>query len=229
MLINRRNAMMAGGLSAKSYVQDGLVAMWDGIENAGWGVHDPNATVWQDLSGNNHNLELKNGAHFDVNSLITANRNSVSALLNYRLPWATIEVCAFYDASRNSSSMVCFGNSTDDARILVCAPVEIQTYNRNYFVRFSKAVPAKSTWAGVHDGTSHVGYVNGKVPDGQVLDNSWGTRNGNFGLSGTSNYSNYNFVGNYYCVRLHSRALTAAEVAANYAVDKARFNLPDAT
>jgi hypothetical protein len=35
--------------TAKDYIQDGLVAMWDGIENAGWGVHDPNATVWKDL------------------------------------------------------------------------------------------------------------------------------------------------------------------------------------
>ena len=30
-------------------------------------------------------------------------------------------------------------------------------------------------------------------------------------------------------IRFYSRALAAAEVAANYAVDKARFNLPDAT
>ena len=29
-----------------------------------------------------------------------------------------------------------------------------------------------------------------------------------------------------YCVRLYSRALTADEVAHNYAVDKERFNLP---
>jgi hypothetical protein len=28
------------------------------------------------------------------------------------------------------------------------------------------------------------------------------------------------------CIRIYSRALTAAEIAANYAIDKARFNLP---
>ena len=38
--------------TARDYVQDGLIAMWDGIENAGWGTHDPNATVWKDLAGN---------------------------------------------------------------------------------------------------------------------------------------------------------------------------------
>jgi hypothetical protein len=29
-----------------------------------------------------------------------------------------------------------------------------------------------------------------------------------------------------YCTRIYSRALTSAEIAANYAIDKARFNLP---
>ena len=29
-----------------------------------------------------------------------------------------------------------------------------------------------------------------------------------------------------HCIRLYSRALTADEIAANYAIDKARFNLP---
>jgi hypothetical protein len=37
--------------TAKLYIQDGLVAMWDGIENTGWGTHDANATVWKDLVG----------------------------------------------------------------------------------------------------------------------------------------------------------------------------------
>ena len=33
----------AAGPTARCYVQNGLIAQWDGIENAGWGVHDPNA------------------------------------------------------------------------------------------------------------------------------------------------------------------------------------------
>lgn len=30
--------------TAVSYIQEGLVAQWDGIENAGPRMHDPNAT-----------------------------------------------------------------------------------------------------------------------------------------------------------------------------------------
>ena len=33
------------------YITDGLVAWWDGIWNAGLGVHDSNATVWRDIIG----------------------------------------------------------------------------------------------------------------------------------------------------------------------------------
>jgi hypothetical protein len=36
-------------ITTKHYVQDSLVAMWDGIENVSRGVHDPNITNWTDV------------------------------------------------------------------------------------------------------------------------------------------------------------------------------------
>ena len=42
-------AVVAGAavadVTAQSYVQSGLIAHWDGIENAGYGVHDATATA----------------------------------------------------------------------------------------------------------------------------------------------------------------------------------------
>lgn len=68
----RMMASIGGGAkkkpTARDYVQDGLVAMWDGIENAGWGVHDPNATVWTDLV-NGMGITLIKQAMFSENSL----------------------------------------------------------------------------------------------------------------------------------------------------------------
>ena len=59
MLIAARNAMLAeGDLSAKSYVQDGLVAMWDCLENVGFGQFDQSATTWVDLSGNGYDMSM---------------------------------------------------------------------------------------------------------------------------------------------------------------------------
>lgn len=226
MAAARNGIAAAKSLSAKSYVQGGLIAMWDGIENAGWGVHDMEATTWKDLTGNGYDLELRNSAHFDINSLVTAERNKVSALLDRTLSYRSIEVCGFADESRNSSALVCFGNYLDSGIMFACKLNAIQTYNGNYQIIFTNPVSARSTWSGTHDGSTHVAYVNGDVAVGTMSTNNWSSRAGTFGLSGSSNYSIYNFVGNYYCVRLYSRAITAAEVAANYAVDKARFNLP---
>ncbi|MBQ6102403.1 MAG: hypothetical protein IJL06_01905, partial [Kiritimatiellae bacterium] len=39
-------------LTSRSYVQKGLVACYDGIDNAGTGLHDAAAATWADLSGN---------------------------------------------------------------------------------------------------------------------------------------------------------------------------------
>ena len=38
------------------YVTDGLIAMWDAEWNVGYGVHDPESSVWFDLVGSNHML-----------------------------------------------------------------------------------------------------------------------------------------------------------------------------
>jgi hypothetical protein len=58
------------------------------------------------------------------------------------------------------------------------------------------------------------------------------TYKGTFGVTGISGVcainprADYPFVGEVCALRLYSRALTADEIAHNYAVDKERFNLP---
>lgn len=37
-------------IAARLYVQDGLVGLWDGIENNGWGEHAGSASAWKDLT-----------------------------------------------------------------------------------------------------------------------------------------------------------------------------------
>ena len=46
-------AAPAATYTSASYVQDGLIAQWDAIDNAGTGVHDPTTNVWKDLKGHN--------------------------------------------------------------------------------------------------------------------------------------------------------------------------------
>ena len=75
------------------------------------------------------------------------------------------------------------------------------------------------------------------LADGVALalspDGAWGGSNNLrgicvFGRSANDAYGSngYPVRGACHCLRLYNRQLTDAEVAANYAVDKARFNLP---
>ena len=46
------------GWTAYSYVQKGLKASYDGIDNTGTGVHDASSAIWKDLTGNGYDGTL---------------------------------------------------------------------------------------------------------------------------------------------------------------------------
>ncbi len=54
-------AATATTLPATAYAQEGLVVQYDGLENAGPGVHADGITAWKDLTGNGHDLPLDTG------------------------------------------------------------------------------------------------------------------------------------------------------------------------
>jgi hypothetical protein len=108
--------------------------------------------------------------------------------------------------------------------MMCCGANSIQALNGAHVVTVATSADTR-TWAATYDGANVSPYIDGEAAIGTTTTNNWSYRTGSFGLSGSSNYSSYNFVGNYYCIRLYNRALTAAEVAANYAIDAARFGL----
>ena len=65
-IASRQNLWKSTSITAKNYVKSGLIALWDGIENAGWGVHNASATTWKDLVGS-YNL-INNGCTVTQNS-----------------------------------------------------------------------------------------------------------------------------------------------------------------
>ena len=82
--------------TAKDYIQDGLVAMWDGIENAGPGKHDDKATVWVDISGNGYDLtSLLSGGWVDGNARLASKSASGTASTIPLNDILTISVCCY--------------------------------------------------------------------------------------------------------------------------------------
>ena len=237
MLINRRNALTAGGkLSAKSYVQDGLVAMWDGIENAGWGVHDAAATTWKDLVGNKILSLTSNGSWGD--DCLVCNGQSRGAYGDNLTSDAPVAVEAVFktDASPSSWRIIWHQSAWRSGNTVARCFV----FSNVYFILSSvsgRIVSPPSDFANPksisvkYDGMAAIdAHVNGSSVAVSPSNSSWFASDGGYVFTlggGTSN--TYAIACRIYSLRLYSRALTADEIAANCAVDKARFSLPDAT
>jgi len=235
MMIAARNSFLMGRAGPtpwqNPYVTDGLVAMWDGEWNAGGGVHDANATVWADLIGT-HNLTVNSGATWSTNGLSTTTR--IAGGLAYSSAYISstigaIEACYDMRADSDNSQgrgLVCNTN----ARSLMSRGVD-GLRSRGEASVMTPFVTSRllSRWSGsVVYATSFSAdklYFGGVEQTTESAPGNWNLPN--YIRIGSNSATNTNLcaIGTCHCIRLYSRALTAAEVAANYAIDAARFGL----
>ena len=222
-------ASTGGGLSAKSYVQDGLVAMWDGIENDGWGKHDPNATVWKDLIGD-CDLTSQNliTYHVETDSFrwdrgATFGNTSATQIYDIITSGGAYSIEVVYKISSTDNQNGSLFGISDSRSFWMFANLNV-TIQSDRFDTFTAA-----------------NFGSGKLNEKLALSFSNGSVFGNGTLIGTTARSitrrtgssvfqigrlpgfGAGMVGNHYSVRVYSRALTAAEIAHNFGVDKARF------
>ena len=217
--------------TARDYIQDGLVAMWDGIENAGWGVHDANATVWKDLSGNGYHLPLTTNATVEDDAMRMVASNPANyglgrvSISGSKSSWM-VEVCLTYRQYGSGSKI-----------ILCVGPI---TVNNNYPIlcaKASKNFEWSYEWNNIVEvftdgrkltltGYRNIGCVNAIQATKSSTD-TWGCTENIVCVAGDSRGSGYALLGcSIHSVRLYSRALTAEEIEHNYKIDKERFNLP---
>lgn len=248
-----------GGGWQNPYVTDGLVAMWDGIWNAGPGVHDNTITDWVDLSGNNKSF------HADAPVWSDAFCSSDGT-------FASCFHCATAEGAQWFFDLLATGVYTVE---FVMERFEVHgngpyftcgfdnTYTPGLFTRYAGATETNAgfyTWMKggnnsnlLLDGT---GYLNTKLYDVCCAGDScqlflhgegkssnvvlpWQTSinidtSGNKGnlfryamfCRGDGYAAGSSKSSRLYRLAIYSRALTAADVAANYAIDQARFNLP---
>lgn len=260
MMIGARTAAWAkSGYTAKDYVQDGLVAMWDGIENAGWGIHDPNATMWKDLVGGNdltliESRTAENVGHWTdksyfsplkakgTNGNIFVRHGEISQAFvdcanSARL---TAEVCykTLDEYSNNPGFFRAYESSPLQEVILVWAyqfsfrgvawndnaTRGVLNLTKGKFSSSSYRSYGLDSYAEAYNSASGISQAKTAVTsssspsmstDGYVLINCV-----------TGDIHPDSLQGDMYCTRLYNRLLSDAEIAANYAIDKARFDLP---
>ena len=221
--------------SSADYVQDGLVVQWDGIDNAGTGVHNPNAAVWKNLASANgaYDLTLTNSASWNAEgrALVV---NGVSAVADGVTPeYKTIEVVC---KRTSSSGRMMFHSGLNTRFVIFDADSGNQ---RAYFSGDTKddhSVTTKYIYQPYY--SSEINFIAGRYDDnGKVTDvfkdanqredgargNSWGTGTG-ITIGGRLNTSNpYLWYGEVYAIRLYNRRLTKAELARNHRIDCKRF------
>lgn len=210
--------------SARDYVQDGLIAMWDGIENAGWGIHDPNATTWIDLIGGliaSSIAPSQVGADFMLSDGI--HRCYLPSLPS--MEKFTIEMVVS-DIKRKVSWFSVWAASNDNNSIGWPNPSST-TINWKYFSNRPGVSFDGGTLTALADGTTSGRLiVNGQSSSSSVSGShlSWGTSS----LQWSNPWGTNRGTLRNHCIRLYSRALTAEEIQHNHKIDSIRFGLPGA-
>lgn len=218
------------------YVTDGLVAMWDGEWNAGSGKHDASATTWKDIVSG-VSFALTNATWGSSALLLRSNvygfldATGTTTTFGAIQGGGTMEICALANSYMQSSTLL---KSTADVSFNFNASNRINFRNSNAPQSrgsFLLADTLRTISCVYGSGTSIEGiYANGVASSFDGTNNTGGYAAGGTLLgcrsSSSSSLSPTRFCDlDIYGIRLYSRALTAAEVAFNYAIDQRRFNI----
>ena len=230
------------------YVTNGLIAMWDGEDNQGTGVHDASATNWVDITGNHAPMAFRADPTVNARSYYVGagggcvkSAADIAAALNANA--ATVEiVCNIRSMVDNASLFACVdgdsGNRIAWVRtstvsgmkgIVAVAEYKSTTFYEPY-PKFDTAVNAVRSYTFTYsaddcrvykDGSSTVGAsVVNKGVSGNIATAAFsvGQR-----ISQNGGFSAATSDMDVYCVRVYDRILTAEEIAANHAQDVKRF------
>jgi hypothetical protein len=236
-MLGARGAIMSASAWKNPYITDGLIAMWDGEWNAGGGKHDATATEWKELiSGVGYSVGSRKftslGLSWENTSTLTLTPDSIKGD-SFFLGEKTIEFIGSVSATtyysiglRGQSPVGCaqngYGTSPNK-----CYNTNIEAYDVVAWIMFS-TYETNGSFSNVNHRTSLV-IQNGKVTpyyngvpilyQRSITIPSYTTGFSSFIWSGAPDCIAM-------CIRIYNRALTESEIAQNYAIDKARFNLP---
>lgn len=228
-----RSALGGKSEAAKSgwqnpYVSDGLVAMWDGIENAGWGVHDGSIQVWKDLVGG-FDLTIGTASSWETNSLYVAQAVPKGAAFREevfdRLTVKTIEVCFQVETGPSQAWIICINGSVSSGGTALCMILRTSAGEgimRNATVSTPWQRDNKANTIAV---MADRGFVNAVDLGTRAYPNTFNNPDCFclFGRNGSTTYQPS--TGRIYRCAIYNRPLTANEIQANYQVDKRRFGL----
>ncbi|MCQ2395025.1 MAG: hypothetical protein MJ249_12140 [Kiritimatiellae bacterium] len=222
-------------VTASTYIQNGLIAQWDGIDNAGTGTHDSAATAWIDRVNGRpfslYNTVWQNGKtlHFDAKSAygflsgddtdatfgvvaslgVFETALSVPKTFSKTILKSTANVAFNVPGGKNNIEFQFRNNKTKTYAVSYNTPTTVAAvYTSSADADFSVYGDGKLLMIGTADS------VGGNAGGGTLL----GCRN-----SGSGTTRERYFGGDIWAIRLYSRILSQEELKINAALDQVRF------
>ena len=217
--------------TAMGYVQDGLLACWDGIENAGSGIHNSSATKWRDLvAGREFSLT---SVTVEDDRMVFAGSDSSYGELNEADTAATFNMAAngtlevVYASDTGSGNQFILQSTAASGHLLTIWSgdkllVSNGQSNKSPSFSFTSGAKTNSVTIIYTSAKPTAGYANGNSLSTSD-DNYWGDPNSMTTIGTRSTRGNNHFKGAIYCIRVYNRQLSAEEIAANRALDVRRF------
>ena len=247
-------AKRGGVPTAKEYNQNGLVLLIDGIENDGFGVHSDSVSIWKNLSTSGIMSDVSLSGDYSIesnnirmNHLAVSNRTSNGiGRCDVVQPFSTktIEVCssgfvpnhvtdtnrknAFFSGPNTFGTLYFNIGNIDRANAIIISLYTTRVDSG--FIGKGNPIFHKENAADFRT----ISYNSSKslVIDQEDLSSrvtistSSDMFAGEIELFNRSSDWSRPFNGKIHCMRVYNRNLTAGEMIANQAIDKARFNLP---
>ena len=223
-------ANIGGGVpTARDYVQDGLVFQLDGIENAGYGVHDSNPSYW---------LDLVDGFHLLPNSASKMPKCNVDSFGPFR-DESGVDIGYFNSKTRPQLVEEMVGSAVgaiecvwkdenityNNGRLLDIFGNNYIQFNIDNFLGMSWGVSNYSKGLTIHDQSLSLcsdGFTINRYSRGYLKSSSTEP----IASTTTSLFRFGYYVQAKLCsIRIYNKSLTADQVSVNYAIDKARFGL----
>ncbi len=239
------SAATAHAYTSASYVQDGLIAQWDGIDNIGAGIHDPGANMWKDLAGN-YDLSLLPKGSWSADGRSLSVYGAAAVCSNSLPAYKTIEV-VYKMANPKGNILFASGGTAqvNDFHFIAFNRSDETSGTTGYFSGAWKVPSPHVVWdsfdpsavrsmaATYNNGEAYAAngnvatvYADGVARNDGSADTAWGLGDGHIMIGDRAEAGAYPWFGEVYTIRIYSRALSAEEIAANHAIDEARFYAP---
>ena len=241
MMVGARTAAWAkAGGWINPYVTDGLASMFDSVWNVGGGLSDRTSDRWFDVVSPAY-IEFENFKHHDDakiewtdNAVEITYMNGVGHGMTpvldafYNIGSATIEFVARNNGNNNNRNYIFRSWSSGDYAIFSIY-VGSHKVESNEQANPPRCLTSKlASFSFVCDGSDTLFYRNGEYKGVTSHDTFLQpTISDEFiAIGNRYQFSDFTFLGAISSIRIYSKPLSAEEIAANYTIDKARFNLP---